>query len=110
MRALLLGDSAQESFRLGRAETQRLRDERGALRLARHTKAAAEARRACMFAQDHETEGMEGVNCNPFAAIRKQGCQPFAHFRGGAAGKGNSEAGLRGDATPGGEMGKAMSQ
>src|SRR5919201_359456 len=103
MRALLLGDSAQEPFRLGRAETERLRDEGGALRLARHTKAAVEACRACMFAQDQETEGMEGVNCNPFAAIGKQGCQPFAQFRGGAAGKGNSEAGLGRDATLGDE-------
>src|SRR5919204_6494876 len=95
MRALPLGDSAKESFRLGRAETERLRDEGGALRLARHTKAAVEACRACMFAQDQETEGMEGVNCNPFAAIGKQGCQPFAQFRGGAAGQGNNAAAVR---------------
>ena len=71
MRALLLGDSAQEPLRLGRAETERLGDERGAFRLARHTKAAVGARRARVFAQDRKTERMEGVNCNLFDAIGK---------------------------------------
>src|SRR5262245_38032901 len=98
MRALLLGDGAQEPFHLGRAETERLRDQRSALGLARHTKAAVEPRRACIFAQDQETERMEGVNCNPFAAIGKQRSQPLAHFRGGAAGKGDGETSLGSDA------------
>ena len=70
--ALLLGDGAQKPLGLGGAEIERLGEQCDALRFARDSKAAVQAGRASVLAQDGKAERMEGVNRNLFGAVRKQ--------------------------------------
>ena len=53
---------------------------------------------------------MEGVNRDPFGAIRKECRHPFPHFGGGTAGKRDGEASLGGNSALGDEMGDAIGQ
>src|SRR5262249_61329688 len=94
-RAIRLGDGVQEPLRLGRGDTERLGKKRGALGFACDAKAALEASRARVLAQDAKAERMEGVNRNPFGASGKECCQPLAHFAGCAAGGRECEAAVR---------------
>ena len=100
----------QQALGLVRGHVEGLGEQRDPLRFARDPKAAMEAGGARMLAQDGEAEGMEGVKRDLSGAVGKQCRKALAHVGGGAAGKGDGEAALRGHVTLGNEVGDAMGQ